>query len=108
MRSLYKFSLEALKKTPKKSKGVELEKPKKPAAKKTMFIINPPKKIEREVEKVVEEPAGSVIHEIEQQKETETATAQGPEVTRITGLDQPSRKRKKKLLSQKGLRLLCQ
>ncbi|KAJ0694352.1 hypothetical protein HanPI659440_Chr15g0607791 [Helianthus annuus] len=107
MRSLYKFSPEALKKTPKKVKGIELEKPKESTAKKTKFIIKPPKTTEREVEKVVEEPAGSVILEKEKQKETETAaatehdTTQGPEVTRITGLDQPPKEKEKEVAQPK-------
>ncbi|MFS7931558.1 hypothetical protein Hanom_Chr04g00357381 [Helianthus anomalus] len=53
----------ALKKTLEKTKGVELEKVKEPAAKKTKFIIKPPKTTEKEVEKVVEEPMGDVILE---------------------------------------------
>ncbi|MFS8019426.1 hypothetical protein Hanom_Chr15g01403631 [Helianthus anomalus] len=98
----------ALKKTPEKTMGVELEKAKEPAAKKTKFIIKPPRTIEKEVEKVVEEPASSVILEKEKQKQTETAaatervTAQGLEVTRITGLDQPLHEKEKEAAQSKG------
>ncbi|KAF5802010.1 hypothetical protein HanXRQr2_Chr06g0254711 [Helianthus annuus] len=72
------------------------------------FIIKPPKTSEREVEKVVEEPTGSVIFEKDKQKETETAaatehaTTQGPEVTRITGLDQPPKEKEKEAAQPKG------
>ncbi|KAM0057781.1 hypothetical protein Hdeb2414_s0005g00162461 [Helianthus debilis subsp. tardiflorus] len=94
LRSLYKFSPEALKKTPEKVKGVELEKPKEPAPKKTKFVIIPPKPIKKEVEKTVEEPTGEVVPEKET-LETEAPAitkqdkAQGPKVVGVTGLDQP-------------------
>ncbi|MFS7921326.1 hypothetical protein Hanom_Chr03g00235491 [Helianthus anomalus] len=61
LRSLYKFSPEALKRAPEKVKDTGLEKPKELAAKKTKFIIKPPRTSEKEVEKTIEEPAGDVI-----------------------------------------------
>ncbi|MFS7929219.1 hypothetical protein Hanom_Chr04g00329921 [Helianthus anomalus] len=54
LRSFYKFSPEAQKKTPEKTKGVELKDPKEPAPKKTKFIIKPLRTVEPKVEKVVE------------------------------------------------------
>ncbi|MFS7986124.1 hypothetical protein Hanom_Chr11g01006711 [Helianthus anomalus] len=67
-----------------------------PEAKKTKFTIVPPKIIpEKEAEIRVEEPAGNVMPEKEILKEIKTAVTtvhdktQGPEVVRITRLDQP-------------------
>ncbi|MFS7987104.1 hypothetical protein Hanom_Chr11g01018451 [Helianthus anomalus] len=73
LRSLYKLS-PGFRENPEKTKGVGLEKPKEPAAKKTKFIIKCPKTTEMGFEKVVEEPAGGVILEKEKQKEKETET----------------------------------
>ncbi|MFS8021026.1 hypothetical protein Hanom_Chr16g01422641 [Helianthus anomalus] len=73
-----------------------------------LSIIKPPKTIENEVEKVVKKPAGNVILEKEKRKETETtaatkhATAQHPEFTRITGLDQPPKEKVKEAAQPKG------
>ncbi|KAM0058154.1 hypothetical protein Hdeb2414_s0005g00166931 [Helianthus debilis subsp. tardiflorus] len=95
LRSLYKFSPEALKKALEKVREPEPEKPKEPTPKKTKFVIIPPKPNEKEVEKTVEKPTGDVIPEKEKVKETETAAttkqdkAQGLEVVHITRLDQP-------------------
>ncbi|MFS8010247.1 hypothetical protein Hanom_Chr14g01294801 [Helianthus anomalus] len=93
LRSLCKFSPEALKKTPDKVKDPEPEKPKEPEAKKPKFVVKPPRTTEKEVEKTVEEPAGEVVPEKETLEETQAAAttkqekAQGPEVVHITRLD---------------------
>ncbi|KAF5803022.1 hypothetical protein HanRHA438_Chr06g0275511 [Helianthus annuus] len=64
LRSLYKFSPEALKKAAEKVKGPELKKAKEQELKKTKFVIIPPKTTtEKEAENRVEEPAGDVIPE---------------------------------------------
>ncbi|MFS7944521.1 hypothetical protein Hanom_Chr06g00513131 [Helianthus anomalus] len=104
----------ATKKTLEKVKGVELKDPKEPAPKKTKFIIKPPRTVEPEVEKVVEKEKEKEREEKEKEKEkqTETAiatehdTAEGPEVMRITGLDQAFKEKEKHLPSKKGLRWL--
>ncbi|MFS7908015.1 hypothetical protein Hanom_Chr01g00078251 [Helianthus anomalus] len=108
-------------KTPEK-KGVEFKDPKKPAQKKTKFVKKPLKTAELEVknekkktaeepiekektqekEKVAEKPEG------DSSKETGAATAiahekaQGPEVVRITGLDQPLHEKQKETARGKG------
>ncbi|MFS8011489.1 hypothetical protein Hanom_Chr14g01309731 [Helianthus anomalus] len=95
LRSLYKFSPEALKKTLEKVKGIELEKPKELEAKKPKFVIKPPRTTEKEAERMFEESAGDVIPEKEKSKETETVAttkqdkAQGPEVQRGEAPHQP-------------------
>ncbi|KAF5796843.1 hypothetical protein HanXRQr2_Chr08g0356631 [Helianthus annuus] len=54
LRSLYKFSPEAQKKTPEKTKGVEFKDPKEPAPKKTNFIIKSSRTAPNQPEKVAE------------------------------------------------------
>ncbi|MFS8006979.1 hypothetical protein Hanom_Chr14g01255581 [Helianthus anomalus] len=114
LHSLYKFSPEALKKTPEKTKGVELKDPKEPTPKKMKFIIRLPKTTEREVEKMFKRPTGSENLEKDKQKEieivaaTEHAIAHSPEERASWGLTSPPRRKKKKLLRQKGMRLLNQ
>ncbi|KAM0064618.1 hypothetical protein Hdeb2414_s0003g00105111 [Helianthus debilis subsp. tardiflorus] len=73
LRSLYKFSPEALKKATEKAKGSELKKDKEPELKMTKFVIIHSKKTEKEAEKRVEEPVGNVIPKREVLQETETA-----------------------------------
>ncbi|MFS7953661.1 hypothetical protein Hanom_Chr07g00621261 [Helianthus anomalus] len=84
--TLFSFS-EALKKPEVKTK--------EPEPKKSKFTIIPPKSVsEKEVGKGVEKPAGTVPEKEAQKTVEKTAEAipdevQGPEVVRITGLDQP-------------------
>ncbi|MFS7975860.1 hypothetical protein Hanom_Chr10g00885621 [Helianthus anomalus] len=111
LRTIYKFSpfsAEAQKKAPEKTKGVEIKDPKEPTPKKTTFIIKSSKTAsdqsekEKEKEKVVEKLEG------DKSKETEVAAtiahekAQGPEVVRITGLDQPLHEKEKEVTWGKG------
>ncbi|KAM0035473.1 hypothetical protein Hdeb2414_s0015g00446851 [Helianthus debilis subsp. tardiflorus] len=104
LRSLYKFSPEALKKNTENVKDPEPERPKEPTPKKTKFVIIPPKPIHKEAERTVEEPAGNVIPEKEKAKETETAATtvkdkvQGLEVVHITGLDQPLKRKESEVV----------
>ncbi|KAJ0791892.1 hypothetical protein HanOQP8_Chr01g0011091 [Helianthus annuus] len=80
LRTLYKFSPEAKKKTPEK--GVVFKDPKELAQKKTKFVIKHP-----------QTPAAATIAQDK---------AQGPEVVRITGLDQPLYEKKKETSRCKG------
>ncbi|MFS7954683.1 hypothetical protein Hanom_Chr07g00633401 [Helianthus anomalus] len=120
LRSLYKFSPEAQKNVPKKTKGVEIMDPKEPAPKKTKFIIKHPqtiegtvekvfgKEIEKENEKDKEKKKAFEKPVVDKSKETETAATaaqekrQGPEVVHITGLDQPLHEKEKEATREKG------
>ncbi|MFS7945762.1 hypothetical protein Hanom_Chr06g00527961 [Helianthus anomalus] len=110
-----------LKKTHEK-KGVEFKDPKEPAQKKTKFVIKPLKSAELEVEKEKKKAAEKPIEKEKEQEKKKvaekpegdkseqtgaTATvahekAQGPEVMRITGLDQPLLEKKKETTRGKG------
>ncbi|KAJ0448498.1 hypothetical protein HanRHA438_Chr17g0826551 [Helianthus annuus] len=93
-------------KTPEKVKGVELKDPKEPVPKKTKFIIKPSRTIEKEVEKEKErekeKEEGKEKENTEAAIATEHDTAQGPEVMRITGLDQPFKEKEKETAQPKG------
>ncbi|MFS7909199.1 hypothetical protein Hanom_Chr01g00091911 [Helianthus anomalus] len=122
--TLYKFSLEAKKKTPEK-KGFELKEPTESAQKKTKFVIKHPQKTVGTIEKIIKETDKEKEKEKEgekenekkkaaekpegdKSKETQTAAttaqdkAQGPEVVHITGLDQPLHEKKKETTRGKG------
>ncbi|MFS7903765.1 hypothetical protein Hanom_Chr01g00027921 [Helianthus anomalus] len=85
--SLYKFSPEALKKTPEKTKGVEFKDPKEPAPKETKFLIKsskiapkePEKVVEKLIENVVEKPTGDKSKGIETAATTAQDKTQGLE-----------------------------
>ncbi|KAJ0666544.1 hypothetical protein HanPI659440_Chr17g0668011 [Helianthus annuus] len=105
LRSLYRFSPKAKKKTPEK-KGVVITEPSEPALKRPKVTIKPLKVTESEKEKHVH-----VEKEIERKRAADTpltepeepgVTAatlpekvQGPEVAHITGLDQPHHEKQK-------------
>ncbi|MFS7888648.1 hypothetical protein Hanom_Chr00s000001g01597671 [Helianthus anomalus] len=111
LRTLYKFSPEAKKKTPEK--GVVLKDPKEPMQKtpKKKAADKPVDKIvekEKEIEKEQEKKKAAEKPEGDQPKETPTATtvahekAQGPEVVHMTGLDQPLHEKRKEHTRGKG------
>ncbi|KAF5782182.1 hypothetical protein HanXRQr2_Chr11g0492591 [Helianthus annuus] len=121
LRSLYKFFPKAKKKTPEKE-GVEFRDSKEPVQKKTKFVIKPLKSAELEVEKEKKKVAEKTVEKVKEQEKEKVAEkpegdkseqtgaaitvahekAQGPEVVRITGLDQPRHEKKKETARGKG------
>ncbi|MFS7905397.1 hypothetical protein Hanom_Chr01g00047181 [Helianthus anomalus] len=99
LRSLYRFSPEAKKKTPEK-KGVVITEPSEPALKRPKVTIKPlkateseketPAHVEKEIERkrAVDKPL-TKPNEPEVVAATLPEKAQGPEVAQVTGLDQP-------------------
>ncbi|MFS8007076.1 hypothetical protein Hanom_Chr14g01256691 [Helianthus anomalus] len=115
LRSLYRFSPEAEKKTPEK-KGVVITEPSEPAQKKPRVTIKPLKAAgaeankekktaeenkarEKEKEKTKGKPIETSVGADPKDTRTAAATvsdkAQGPEVVHTTGLDQPHQEKRK-------------
>ncbi|MFS7978730.1 hypothetical protein Hanom_Chr10g00918891 [Helianthus anomalus] len=108
--------------SPEKPKGVQFKDPKEPTPKKTKFIIkssrtapDQPEKLaekvtkkekEKEKEKVVEKLEGEKSKEIEAAASVAQEKAQDPEVTRITGLDQPLHEKEKEIPRGKSLEVV--